>query len=112
MCSIKGSVTILLNSNPKGGVVGAILAVLEIFRIHCTVITRKNILSLHVFNRVGTFFTKAATSLESGCFNSFLLHKIFATHGYTDFFPEPSSECIDIPHHGLTSMYYCEMISE
>ena len=45
----------------EGGSVGAILAGCDIFQIRCTVITGTNILSLHVFNRVGPFVTKAAS---------------------------------------------------
>ena len=62
MCSIKGSVMRLLDSDSEGGEVGAILAGCDIFLIHCTVRTGTNIFSLHVSNRVGPFVTKAASS--------------------------------------------------
>ena len=62
MCSIKGYVIRLLDSNSKGGAVGAILAGCDIFQIHFTVRKGTNILSLHVFNRVGPFVTKSASS--------------------------------------------------
>ena len=84
--SIKGAASRWLDSAFKVRTVAAILAGCDIFWIYCTVITRTNILSLHVFNRVGTFVTKATSSLESGRFNSSLSHKIFATHNYTENF--------------------------
>ena len=54
-----GSVTRLLDGEIKGGMVGSILAYCDIFRIHCTVRTGTNILSLHVFNYVVPFFYKS-----------------------------------------------------
>ena len=87
VCSIKGSVTKWIYRYSEGGTVGAILAGCDIFWIHCTVRTETNIFSLHVFNGVGTFMTKSASSQESVCFNSSLSRKIFATHRYTAKFP-------------------------
>ena len=60
--SIKGDLTRWLDRNSNGGAVCAILVGCDIFWIHYTARTGTNIFSLHVFNYVGPFVTKSASS--------------------------------------------------